>query len=120
MTQQNELKAIAMRVLQRHRRNSPCNNSATSPQKQCNFANEIRVHKLHAVAAQIIEVSIETGTKPEVGLGFFNALDWQQISDGTYGPNEIRSAVEYAKRIHEHMQSGVRLVEVGELAKIEQ
>ena len=119
MTQQNELKAIAIRVLERNQSNEPCNDDATTLKKPCNFTDEIRVQKLHAVAAQIIEVSIETGTKPEVGLGFFNALDWQQISDGTYGRDEIRSAVEYAKRIHEQMQSGVRLVEVGELAKIE-
>ena len=118
MTQQNELKAIAIRVLERNQCNEPCNDDATTPKKPCNFADEIRVQKLREVAAQIIEVSLETGTKPEVGLGFFNALDWQQLSDGTYGSDEIRSAVEYAKRINEQMQAGVRLVEVEALADV--
>ena len=113
MMQQNELKAIARRVLERNQRNRDCNDSATSPQKPCNFAGEIRAQKLHEVASEIIEVSIENGTKPEVGLGFFNALDWQQFGDGTYSPEDLRKCVAYAKRIHEQTQEGP--VELGAL-----
>jgi len=117
MMQQNELRAIAMRVLERNQRKRPCNNGAASPQKQCNFTDEFRVQKLHAVAAQIIEVSIDTGIRPVIGLGFFNALDWKQLVEGVYGPKEIKECVAYAKEIYEQTQAGTRLVEVSELVK---
>ena len=117
MTQQNELKALALRVLARSACNTPCNEGATNAEKPCNKVGEFRGQMLHTVAAQIIEISLELGIKPEIGLGFFNALDWEQIVDGVHGLEEIRSAVKYAKCIHEQMQSGIRLVEVSKLAK---
>ena len=115
--QQNDLKAMAMRVLERSQRNNLRNNKSTAPKKQCNSTDEFRVQKLHEVAAQIIEVSIETGTRPEIGLGFFNALDWKQLVEGVYGPKEIKECVAYAKEIYEQTQAGTRLVEVSELVK---
>ena len=98
-------------------RNNLRNNKATAPEKQCNFTDEIRVQKLQEVAARIIKVSLETGIKPEVSLGFFNALDWQHLAEGGFAREELRRCIAYAEKIHEQMQSGVRLVEVSELEK---
>ena len=73
---------------------------------------------MHAVASRIIEVSLEIGVKPEVGLGFFTASDWERSVDGCLGPDELTQCIEYAKKLYEQTKAGVRLVEVSEIARI--
>ena len=118
-TQQVNLKALAMQVLERSDRNTTCNTSATDSKKPCNKVEEFRAQKLRAVASQIIDVAHEIGVKPEVGLGFFSALDWEQLVDGLLGPAELRSAVAYAQVIQDQICSGVRLLDVSEPSRFD-
>lgn len=85
-----------MRVLEQSERNIPCNTKAIQGEKMCNWVVELRDEKLHRVAQQIIEISHDLGVEPEVGLGYFSALDWAEMADGKLGNAKIRKVIAYA------------------------
>ena len=111
--QQTELKAHAIRVLERTKRNTPSNGDATKPKKACNLVTEIRVQKLHSITSEIIEVAVEIGARPESALSFFTTLDWRHLADGVYGTDELKSMIKYANQIDEQSRFGLRVIDGG-------
>ena len=104
-----------MKVLARLQRNNSRNNAATVPKTPRNQAADFRAQKLRSLANEVIDVAIQNDIKPEIGLGFFNTLDWEQFVDGELNVTDIGKCLAYAKSIHEMHRSGLHLVEIKNL-----